>query len=117
MLQLLLKGLISGALVVGASEVARRSSLLAAILVSLPLTSMLALGWLYYDTRDAAQVVDLSWAILLIVLPSVVFFVALPLLVRWGWGVPAALVGATAVMVVAYAAYAWALSRFAGVEL
>lgn len=117
MLQLILKGLISGAVVVTASEVARRSSVLAALVVSLPLTSILALSWLYLDTRDAQQVVQLSWAILWIIVPSLVFFVALPALVRLGVGVPAAIAGACVITALSYAAYIWALHRFAGVEL
>lgn len=117
MLQLVLKGVVSGLLVVVASEVARRSSVWAAILVSLPLTSMLALGWLYADTRDSAAVADLSWAILLVVAPSVVFFVALPVLIRWGLPVPVAMAGATIVMIGAYATYAWLVERFFGTKL
>jgi uncharacterized membrane protein (GlpM family) len=80
--QLLLKAVISGAVVALASEAARRSSLLGALIVSLPLTSILALVWVWRDSRDAQEVIDLSWSILWIVVPSLVFFVALPLALR-----------------------------------
>ena len=63
---------------------ARRSSLLGAILISLPLTSILAAIWLYRDTRDTAEVADLSWAILWAIVPSIAFFVVLPLALRNG---------------------------------
>lgn len=79
---LLLKAVLSGAIVAVASEVARRSSLLGAVLVSLPLTSILALSWLYRDTGDVDEVAALSWSILWVVVPSLVFFVALPLALR-----------------------------------
>lgn len=79
---LLLKALLSGAVVAVASEAARRSSLLGAVLVSLPLTSILALAWLYRDTRDVDEVASLSWSILWVVVPSLVFFAALPLALR-----------------------------------
>ena len=85
--QLLLKAAVSGAIVALASEAVRRSSLAGAVLVSLPLTSILALAWLHLDTHDAGKVTDLSWAILWIVGPSLVFFAALPLLIRAGMGV------------------------------
>ncbi|MCW2961467.1 MAG: hypothetical protein JWM90_1854 [Thermoleophilia bacterium] len=111
MWQLVLKGVLSGALVVAASEVGRRSSLWGAILVSLPLTSILALTWLWLDTRDVDQVVDLSWAILWIVLPSMVLFLALPLLLGRGLGFGISMGAACAALVAAYAGYAWLLTR------
>ena len=116
MTQLVIKALVSGVLVVVASEVGKRSSLLGAILISLPLTSILALAWLYSDTRDATKVSDMSWAILWIVLPSIVFFVALPLLIRAGWSVPIAIVGAAALTALGYWGWAALLRRF-GVDL
>lgn len=107
---LLAKAVISGVLVAAASEVARRSSLLGAVLISLPLTSILALTWLYRDTQDKGQVEALSWSILWVVVPSVVFFVALPLAMRkmaFGW----ALLVACALTAVAYALWVWAARR------
>ena len=79
---LLLKALLSGAIIAIASEVARRSSLLGAVLISLPLTSILAMLWLWRDTRDKGEIAALSWSILWVVVPSVVFFVVLPLALR-----------------------------------
>lgn len=111
MWQLIAKGLISGAVIVAASEVARRSTVWAAVLVSLPLTSILALAWLWLDTKDVEQVSSLSWAILWIVVPSLVFFVTLPLLLRWNVPFVAALLVACAVMAGAYAGYAKLLGR------
>ena len=74
----LLKALLSGAIIAVASEATQRSSLLGAILVSLPLTSILAITWLYRDTHDTAEVVDLSWSILWVIVPSLLFFIVLP---------------------------------------
>lgn len=110
---LLLKAIISGVLVAAASEAARRSSLLGAVLVSLPLTSILAIVWLWRDTGDADEVASLSWSILAVVLPSATLFVALPLGLRAGLGVPAALALACVVTAVVYAAWIGAI-RLAG---
>ena len=115
MLQLLIKATVSGILVALASEAAKRSSLIGAILVSLPLTSLLALWWLWAETNDSQQVAALSWSILWVVLPSVVFFVAAPLLIRAGAGVPLALALSVAITAVAYAGWTWALTRI-GIE-
>lgn len=111
MLELALKGIIAGVLVVAATEASRRSTAAAAILVSLPLTSIIALAVLWVDTGDERQVMDLSWAILWIVLPSVVLFVALPLLMRAGVHFWMALPIACAIMAVAYWLYAQVLER------
>jgi len=49
-----------------------------------PLVSVLAMLWLYVDTEDISKVSALSTSIFWLVLPSLVFFVALPLLLRLG---------------------------------
>ena len=113
---LLLKGVIAGVIVVGASELARRSTVAGAILVSLPLISILALTYLWLETRDLEQITALSWSIMWVVLPSIAFFAALPLLVQVGLGFWPAMAGSIAVMVAAYAAYAWVMTRL-GVQL
>jgi len=113
---LLLKALISGAIVAAASEVARRSSLLGAVLISLPLTSVLAAVWLYRDTRDSEQVAQLSWSILWVIVPSVVFFVVLPVALRRGVGFVPALLLACAATVIAYAVWVWGARRL-GLDL
>ena len=106
----LLKALLSGAIIAVASEAARRSSLLGAILVSLPLTSILAIIWLYRDTRDSAEVVDLSWSILWVIVPSLAFFVVLPLALRSIAFWPALLLACTTTAV-SYAVWIWGVRR------
>jgi len=79
-----LKTLITALVVAGVSELARRYSLLAALLASLPLTSILAMIWLYQDTHDVAKISALSTSILWMIIPSLLFFVLLPLLLQYG---------------------------------
>ena len=50
----LVKIAVTTGLIVIISEVAKRSSLVGAILASIPLVSVLAMIWLYIDTKDAA---------------------------------------------------------------
>ena len=113
---LLLKALISGVIVAAASEAARRWTLLGAILVSLPLTSILAVVWLYRDTEDTEQVAALSWSILWVIVPSLVFFVALPVALRRGLAFVPALVIACAATALAYALWIWVAQRI-GIDL
>jgi hypothetical protein len=84
MWQYALKILLSAAVLVAVSEIAKRNSFWAAALASLPLTSLLAFVWLYLDTGDVKQVMNLSNNIFWLVIPSLVLFVTLPLLLRNG---------------------------------
>lgn len=107
---LLLKALLSGAVVAAASELARRSSLLAAIVISLPLTSILAAIWLYRDSRDPAEVSSLAWSILWVIVPSLVFFVVLPVaLRRFDFWPSLLLAGASTAL--AYGIWIWTVRR------
>lgn len=100
MLYYAIKVLLSAVLVVVVSEVAKRSSLFGALIASLPLTSILAMVWLYLDTGDSAKVGSLASDILWLIIPSLLFFVALPVLLRhgipFGWSLTLSIV-ATAV--------------------
>jgi TRAP-type mannitol/chloroaromatic compound transport system permease large subunit len=105
------KALLSGAIIAAASELARRSSLLGAILISLPLTSILAMLWLYRDTRDAGEVSDLSWSILWVIVPSLVFFVVLPVALQSDVSFWVAIVLACAATAISYAVWLWGARR------
>ena len=62
----LIKIIFTALIVVAISEIAKRSTLIAGIAASIPLTSLLAFIWLYFDTQDPSAVRDLSRNILLI---------------------------------------------------
>ncbi len=111
-MQFLVKVLVSALIIAGVSEIARRSSLFAAILASLPLTSILALTWLFLDTRDTKPVGDLAGSIFWAVLPSLLFFLILPLLLRGGMKFTPAMLISSAVTAAAYGIYVVVLSRF-----
>lgn len=68
-MQAALKILISARFIYGISELAKRRSLLGALLASLPLTSLLAIIWLYRETGDVRRIADLSSGIFWLVLP------------------------------------------------
>jgi hypothetical protein len=59
MLYLLVKAAISGMLVAAASELARRSPGWGALVVSLPLVSLLSFIWLWRDSGDSERVAAL----------------------------------------------------------
>jgi hypothetical protein len=108
---LVFKVLLSAAVIVAVAEIAKRSTLLGALLASLPLTSLLAFVWLWLDTRDPEQVARLSTSILWLVLPSLVLFIALPILLRRGVPFAASLALSATLTVAAYGAMLWSLRR------
>ncbi len=80
----LVKLAVTTVLSVAISEIAKKSSLIAAILASVPIISVLAMFWLYYDTKDIEKVSALSTSVFWLVLPSLILFVSLPFLLRQG---------------------------------
>ena len=78
----ILKTLISAIIIVAVSEIAKKYTWTAAIIVSLPLTSLLAFVWLYWDTKDSQKVIELSYSTVLMTVPSIVFFIVLPTLLK-----------------------------------
>ena len=98
------KGLFSGAVIVTASEIAKKSTIFGALVISLPLASIMSMTWLYNDTKDTSQVADFAESILWLVIPSMVLFVALPFLLRRGWEFEYAMGVGILLTIVAYAA-------------
>ena len=67
------------------SEIAKRSTVFAGIVASIPLTSLLAFIWLYFDTQDINSIRELSRNIFLMIPPSLVFFIAIYFLTGWNF--------------------------------
>lgn len=116
MLYYAIKLLLSAAIIVAVSELAKRQPAWGGALASLPLVSMLAMLWLYADTRNPQQVADLSMSIFWLVLPSLVLFLALPLLLRQGLAFGVSFMLAVLAMLASYGLMLLALRQF-GVKL
>lgn len=111
MLPVALKVVLTALLVVAIAEIAKRSTFAGAVLASIPITSVLAMVWLYADTGDTEKVAALASGIFWLVLPSLALFIALPLLLRAGWPFGASLAAATALTAVCYFAMVAILPR------
>lgn len=116
MLYFVFKVLISALLIAAISEIARRHSGFAALVASLPLTSLLAFVWLHVDATPTAQIADLSTQIFWLVLPSLILFLLFPLLLRAGLNFWVSLGLSIMVTVGCYLAFLPLLRRF-GVHL
>jgi hypothetical protein len=116
MLYLIIKAAISGVIVSAVSEIARRYPGWGGLVASLPLTSLLAMLWLWRDTADADKVAELSQSTIWFFVPSVPLFIALPILLRNGvsfWVSMAIVVVGTLAL---YALWFWAAPKI-GIRL
>ena len=89
MLYVALKAAISGVVIAIASEIARRSPALGALVVSIPLVSVLTMIWLWRDTGDMARIADHAQSTFWLVLPTLPGFLLVAALLRGGipfWG-------------------------------
>ena len=103
-INLLGKGIFSGAVIVAASELAKKSTIFGALVISLPLASIMSMTWLYNDTKDNEQVADFAESILWLVIPSMILFLILPFLLRRGWEFEYAMGIGIVLTIMAYAA-------------
>jgi len=99
MLYLMTKFATTALIVVLVSELAKRSTLAGAILASIPTVSVLAIIWIYIETRDTGRLAAFSIDVVWLVLPSLALFAVLPVMLRMGvefWWSLAAGIAATA---------------------
>ena len=80
------KYLITSAIVVAVSELAKRSDRLGALLASLPLVTLLALIWLHLDRQPVEKIANHAWYTFWYVVPTLPMFLVFPrLLARFGF--------------------------------
>ena len=82
MVYFIIKCALSGIIIGVVSEVAKRSPALGALIVSLPLVSLLGILWLWRDTGDAERIASHAQSTFWYVLPSLPMFLAIPAMLR-----------------------------------
>lgn len=107
MLYLIIKAALSGIIVAAVSEIARRYPSWGGLVASLPLTSLLAMMWLFRDSRDPERVAELSVSTIWFLVPSVPLFIAVPMMLRGGWGFWASMGIAVIGTLALYALWFW----------
>ena len=112
MLYLIAKAVISGILIALASEIARRWPGWGALIVSLPLVSILAMLWLWRDTHDPSRMAAHVEATFWFVLPSMPMFLLIPAMLRQGYSFWLSLAVGCALTVVLYLSMTWIGPRF-----
>lgn len=112
MTQYIIKTLISAVIIVAVAEISKRSSFIGALIASLPLVSVLAMIWLFVDTKDAEKVASLATSIFWLVLPSLSLFISLPMLLRAKLNFYFSLAASIVVMLACYGVMLVALKKF-----
>lgn len=112
---LILKYAITAALIVAASEIAKRSDKMGALILALPLMTILTMFWLSIENQGEAKIANHAWYSFWYTVPTLPMFLFFPMLLRnFGFALSMLvfLVG-TAVIFLLFALY---MRRF-GVEL
>jgi len=112
MLYYIIKLIITTVLIVLISEIAKRSSLLGAILAAIPLVSILAMTWMYIDTGSSTKAVEFSNNIIWLIAPSITLFLVFPILIRKGFDFYVSMGISIALTVLAYYSVLFLLTRF-----
>jgi hypothetical protein len=76
------KALLSGVIIATVSELAKKNNLVASVVHSLPLMSLLAFIWLYVDTKDAGLIGRHAWGTFWFVLPTLPLFLLMPWMIQ-----------------------------------
>lgn len=109
------KYLLTAAVVVLVSEVAKRSDRLGGLVAALPMVTVLALIWLYAEHQPQQKIANHAWYTFWYVVPTLPMFLAFPaLLPRLGFW-PTLLVSVV-ITVVSFGLFALVVRRF-GIEL
>lgn len=82
MTYLITKALVSGAIIAAVSELAKRNNLVASVVHSLPMMSLLAFIWLYSETKDSDLIGRHAFGTFWFVLPTLPMFLAMPWLIK-----------------------------------
>lgn len=112
---LLIKYLVTAAVVVAVSEVARRSDRLGGVLAALPMITLLTLVWLYLDKQPDAKIANHAWYTFWYVVPTLPMFLAFPfLLPRLGFWLT--MLASAAISIACFMLFAFVL-RYFGIDL
>ena len=114
-----LKYLVTAALIVAISEIAKRSDKIGALIAALPMVTVLAMTWMFFEIKGEEQtekIANHAWYTFWYVIPTMPMFLLMPWMLRrgihYGWTLLAACVLTASCFFIT----AWVMKRF-GVEL
>jgi len=108
----IIKILLSSVILVFISEISKKSKLIGGIFASLPLVSLLAIFWIYFESGDTHLISSLSKSIFWLVIPSLSFFLFFPFLLDKNINFYIALFSSLGLMVILYYLEIFILKKF-----
>lgn len=116
---IVLKYLITSGLIVLISEVAKRTDKVGAILAALPMVTVLAMTWMFFELKGEEQtekIANHAWYTFWYVIPTMPMFLLIPWMLRKGWHYGYTMLAACVMTAVLFILTAWVMKRF-GVDL
>ena len=83
-------------------QVSERSTLLAAVLASIPIVSVLAMMWMNHEGQSTEEISLFAKEIVWLLIPSLLMFIVMPLLIDRGWEFYPALGAGLATTIIGY---------------
>ena len=115
-MMLIVKAIVTAIIVVLVSVISKKNSLIGGVLASLPLNSILIFIWMYSEDKNVNAIIDLSKVILLMLIPSLLFFIFMIVFLKKEMNFYSAISLSSILMFASYSAYTYALSKF-GIQL
>ena len=112
MLYFLTKTILTAIIIIIVSEIAKKSSLLAAIIISIPLTSLLAFIWVYWESKNIEKIIDLSYNTMIMTIPSITFFIVLPIMLKFKFNFSISIIISILSTSIAYYIFVYFLKKY-----
>ena len=106
-----IKAVLSGVIVATVATIAKRYPGWGGLVASLPLVSVMAMLWLYGETRETEKVAALAMSTFWFFLPSMPMFLIIPIMLRSGWSFGVTMITAVVVTMLLYAGMNWLAPR------
>jgi len=115
-MHIVIKYLLSAAMIVAITEVAKRSPRMGGLVAALPLVTVIAMIWMYYGgaadpIEKAKDINTFAWYTFWYVVPTLPMFLAFPSLMN-RWGFWPAMAGGLVITLVCFVGFDWVLKRF-----
>ena len=107
----LVKTAVTVAVIIGVSEIVKRSPSIGALIVALPFTSILVMIWMQVEGQGSNRIAEHSSATFWYVLPTLPMFVILPKLLDARWNFYLALAACCVLTTVLFFGMEWFLER------
>ena len=112
----LVKLLVTAAVILFVTKIQLVNDRLSALLIALPLTSLLAMVWMHHDKQSSERLANHAEGTFWFVLPTLPMFLIFPWMLRNGWGFWASIAANCVITVIIFWLTVVILRRF-GIDL